>query len=843
MLVAAFAQARTPRLYLQCRHKSNLSAINRSLDHSIRRDRRKALDDLNKVRDERGGDFPWLDRSDNRSDDRKPNTYDDRRSNTYTDRKSNNRDDRKSNSYNDRRDGGASRGRDFAASGRGRDQADTPRGRDFAASGRGRDQADAPRGRDFAGAGKGRGYSDTPRGRDYAGSGRDTEVRDRGFKKRDDGNHLKKDASWRDDIHITPEADQAGAFAIRKSNKLPTHTDLTDDQKRDVLKVPFNQKSHFTPENWNRLMAALKEAEDKYINALPKRPSTLPTFAKDKSSLEIKQELKKTVKADLAKIEPTLRRERQEWLRVLQHAGDAIRNAKAKYIFIPGRRWFEEGDPQSAMKATVYPIQPPANPEQGADWNAALRDISVLNQDMRGDFIKNMVNRHAEAIISGKDVQDEEVYLDKVGSSKLSRQEKELQKEKDAKMDQFAFKEDKERRRLEEESRLDDNQLFTSVRKNRETNNDNKNKYKEIQEPRDRRDRTDEDRDSRSSPRSSRDNRDIDDYVSIPYTTAASEFLYGYNTVIAALRAKRRTIYMLYIHKRAASSPKAKKDMMTLCKHAKLPYKEVDDHFLPKMDKMAQGRPHNGVILEASPIPILPTKSLGKMGVTYVSIPIVLAEQSAEEVAIRGRPSSIPFHYTHTWRNPLVLLLDGILDPGNLGNILRTAHFYGVDAVAICTNTCAPVNLPIVQKAASGAAEALTILSIPTPANFITLCRKNNWLVHAAVAPGAASATTGKKSYVTSNMISPLSRGPSILMIGAEGEGLRANLATKADANVGIKGSKPPALELDVGVDSLNVGSSVAVLLEAFMRKPDNLDAVPDRTIPEGTGDIVAKIL
>ncbi|KAI5274346.1 hypothetical protein E4T47_02573 [Aureobasidium subglaciale] len=837
MLVAAFAQARTPRLYLQCRHKSNLSAINRSLDHSIRRDRRKALDDLNKVRDERGGNFPWLDRSDNRSDDRKPNTYDDRRANTYNDRKSNNRDDRKSNSYNDRRDGGASRGGDFAA------------------SGRGRDQASAPRGRDFAGAGKGRGHFDTPRGRDYAASGRDTEVRDRGFKKRDDGNHLKKDASWRDDIHITPEADQAGAFAIRKSNKLPTHTDLTDDQKRDVLKVPFNQKSHFTPENWNRLMAVLKEAEDKYINALPKRPSTLPTFAKDKSSLEIKQELKKTVKADLAKIEPTLIRERQEWLRVLQHAGDAIKNAKAKYMFIPGRRWFEEGDPQSAMKAAVYPIQPPANPEQGADWKAALRDISVLNQYMRRDIVKNIVDRHAEAIISGKDVQDEELSLDKVGPSKLSRQEKELQKEKDAKMDQFAFKEDKERRRLEEESRLDDNQLFTSVRKNRETNSDNKNKYKEIQEPRSRRDRTDENRDSRSSPRSSRDNRDIDDYVSIPYTTAASEFLYGYNVVIAALRAKRRTIYMLYIHERATSNPKAKKDMMTLCKHAKLPYTEVDDRFLPKMDKMAQGRPHNGVILEASPIPILPTKALGKMGVTYVSIPIQLAEQSAEgvaiprrpsgaeEVAIPGRPSSIPFHYSHTWRNPLVLLLDGILDPGNLGNILRTAHFYGVDAVAICTNTCAPVNLPIVQKAASGAAEALTILSIPTPANFITLCRKHNWLVHAAVAPGAASATTGKKSYVTSNMISPLSRGPSILMIGAEGEGLRANLATKADYNVGIKGSKPPAPELNVGVDSLNVGSSVAVLLEAFMRKPDNLDAVPDRAVPEGTGDVVAKIL
>ncbi|KAG9538391.1 alpha/beta knot, partial [Aureobasidium melanogenum] len=146
-----------------------------------------------------------------------------------------------------------------------------------------------------------------------------------------------------------------------------------------------------------------------------------------------------------------------------------------------------------------------------------------------------------------------------------------------------------------------------------------------------------------------------------------------------------------------------------------------------------------------------------------------------------------------------------------------------------------PVNLPIVQKAASGAAEALTLLSIPTPANFITTCKKHGWTVHAAVAPNASSAKSSKGNLVTSNMISPLSRSPSILMIGAEGEGLRANLATKADANVGIRGAKPALPELDVGVDSLNVGSSVAVLLEAFFRKPDNLEDVPEDTPRDDT--------
>jgi 21S rRNA (GM2251-2'-O)-methyltransferase len=572
-------------------------------------------------------------------------------------------------------------------------------------------------------------------------------------------------------------------------------------------------------------MEAVQVAEDKYVRALPTRPSTLPQFEKDEPSvtLKVKRELKKTFKEDLATVEPTLSREKNEWLRVIQHVGNALKNARSNNIYIPGRRWFEGGDPMSATKASVYPIQPPATPPQAANWAQELQDMTVLNKDMRSVVIQELVNKNAAALISGQELRPIEL----TGALDNSRSERRA-KERDEEMQRDSFKEAKERRKLEEESRLDDDQLFSLVNNNREKNNDRKNKYKEIQEPRDRKDR-----DSRSSPQSSRDDRDA--YVSIPYTTAASEFLYGFNVVIAALTANRRQMYNVYIHSRALSNSLSAKNIKSLCRKAGVRYTEVDDAFLPKMDKMAQGRPHNGLILEASPLPTLPTKSLGKVGVMDMAIPIDLADQSAEEAKVNGTPSTIPFHYAHTWRKPLVLLLDGILDPGNLGNILRTAHFYGVDAVAICTNTCAPVNLPIVQKAASGAAEALTLLSIPTPANFITTCKKHGWTVHAAVAPNASSAKSSKGNLVTSNMISPLSRSPSVLMIGAEGEGLRANLATKADANVGIRGAKPALPELDVGVDSLNVGSSVAVLLEAFFRKPDNLEDVPEDTPRDDT--------
>lgn len=682
MLAAASAQARTSKFYLQCRRKSTLSAINRTLDQSIRRDRRKALDDLNKINDERGASFPWQERQ------------------------------------------------------------------------------------------------DRPRFNDYS---------------------------------RTTSADYEGHRDTRTSRS------SQENPRYDILSVPFTDKHHFTKENWNRLMNAVQLAEDKYVRALPTRPSTLPQFDKDSPGvmLKLKQKLKKIFKQDLATIEPTLSREKNEWLRVIQHVGNALKNAKSNNIYIPGRRWFEGRDPMSAIKASNYFLQQSASPTQASNRAQDLQDMSVLNKDMRSVVIQELVNKNAAAVLSGQESPNVSLAA-ALDAFRLTRQAKGRAEE--AQKD--SIRETKERRKLEEESRLDDDQLFSLVNNNREKNNDRKNKYKEIQEPRDRRDR-----DSRSSIHSSRDDKDA--YVSIPYTTAASEFLYGFNVVIAALTAARRQMYNVYIHNRALSSPASAKNIKMLCRKAGVRFTEVDDSFLPKMDKMAQGRPHNGLILEASPLPILPTKSLGKLGVTDIAIPIELADQSAEEAKVNGTPSTIPFHYVHTWRNPLVLLLDGILDPGNLGNILRTAHFYGVDAVAICTNTCAPVNLPVVQKAASGAAEALTILSIPTPANFITTCKKHGWTVHAAVAPNATSAKSSKGNLVTSNMISPLSRGPSILMIGAEGEGLRANLATKADANVGIRGAKPALPELDVGVDSLNVGSSVAVLLEAFFRKPDNLEDVP----------------
>jgi hypothetical protein len=101
-----------------------------------------------------------------------------------------------------------------------------------------------------------------------------------------------------------------------------------------------------------------------------------------------------------------------------------------------------------------------------------------------------------------------------------------------------------------------------------------------------------ENRDSETSSPSRRFTRAFAAPLSIPYTTAASEFLYGYSVVLAALRARRRKLYNLYLHSRAARH----EGICMLKERAKtagVHIHDVNDEWLPIMDKLSNGRPHN----------------------------------------------------------------------------------------------------------------------------------------------------------------------------------------------------------------------------------------------------------
>jgi len=322
--------------------------------------------------------------------------------------------------------------------------------------------------------------------------------------------------------------------------------------------------------------------------------------------------------------------------------------------------------------------------------------------------------------------------------------------------------------------------------------------------------------------------------LSIPYTTPASEFLYGTSVVEAALRSRReprRKLYKLYVYQgenrefgdgRDTIERLAKKNNVPIVYHTDSPR---------LLDKMSAGRPHNGYVLEASPLPKLPLTSLGSLTADSAGgFMVNLDYQSREEAAINGTSSFIPLssHPNGQGRKPLVLLLDSILDPGNLGGIIRTASFLGITAIALSTRNSAPLS-PVVLKASAGASETVTLFSVNKPAGFVADSKRAGWKVYAAVAPRASLGTaqgppktpsprrsTPEIPAITTHdllLSNPLDSDPCILMLGNEGEGLRWNLRSKADVEIAIAGSGAHR----GGVDSLNVSVAAGILCHAFV--------------------------
>lgn len=310
--------------------------------------------------------------------------------------------------------------------------------------------------------------------------------------------------------------------------------------------------------------------------------------------------------------------------------------------------------------------------------------------------------------------------------------------------------------------------------------------------------------------------------MSIPYTTPASEFLYGTSVVEAALssrRIPRRKLYKLYIYTgENRENPDQDRTMEKLARNEGVEVVKVAGEWIRLLDKMSTGRPHNGYILEASPLPKLPVLSLGAMTVKdgLDGFQVALDYQSREDAAVNGTGTFVRNHMVRSRRHPLVLYLDSITDPGNMGGIIRTAAFLGVSAVAISSRNSAPFT-PVVLKASAGASENVTIFSVDKPAGFIVDSKAAGWKVYAAVAPTKKKNPGMPASISTNSLDDPLADHPCILMLGSEGEGLRWNLRSKADSDLFIRSSGQ-----NYNVDSLNVSVAAGLLVNAFLRKNSN---------------------
>jgi predicted rRNA methylase len=323
----------------------------------------------------------------------------------------------------------------------------------------------------------------------------------------------------------------------------------------------------------------------------------------------------------------------------------------------------------------------------------------------------------------------------------------------------------------------------------------------------------------------------------IPYSTAASEFVYGTNAVEAALRCSRRQQYVLYVYQgqdEDLSPEKSTLRKLALSKGIKV--KMAFAEWVDVLDEMSQDRPHNGVVLEASPLPQLPVTGFRAVpSIEDTHFRVDMAPQTREELAVNGSDNRIPILSQHRQRYPVTLLLDGIVDTGNLGAIVRSAYFLGVDAIVFAGRNSAPL-APVAIKASAGAAENMTILTVRDEVAFIKQSKANGWRFYAADAPGVGSTLLDPQAPADGSSgpnPSHLSQAPSVIMMGSEASGLAPHIKSHADSIVSIPGSRISST-LGVNsdparVDSLNVSVAAALLMEIFLRVPVAVSGVPSK--------------
>lgn len=99
---------------------------------------------------------------------------------------------------------------------------------------------------------------------------------------------------------------------------------------------------------------------------------------------------------------------------------------------------------------------------------------------------------------------------------------------------------------------------------------------------------------SSKSEKESDESQPFQGYVpeSLPFTTAASQFLYGFSSVDAAIRARRRKLYALYVDKRGQAHERFT-NVVARAKASGLKVHTVDEGYARAFDKASVGRPHN----------------------------------------------------------------------------------------------------------------------------------------------------------------------------------------------------------------------------------------------------------
>ncbi|MDX1556656.1 MAG: 23S rRNA (guanosine(2251)-2'-O)-methyltransferase RlmB [Xanthomonadales bacterium] len=244
--------------------------------------------------------------------------------------------------------------------------------------------------------------------------------------------------------------------------------------------------------------------------------------------------------------------------------------------------------------------------------------------------------------------------------------------------------------------------------------------------------------------------------------------LLGFHAVSAALSRAPRQVRSLVVAQEA-KNPR----LAPLLETARTHGVAVQRRPRVELDRLSGGERHQDLIAEFTPDNLF-------------------AERDLEKLLAESRTS------------PLVLILDGVQDPHNLGACLRSAEAAGVDFVVIPKDRAAPLSATA-RRAAAGAAELLPILIATNLARVLRQLKQAGvWL--------AGTADAAQQSLYETDLTGPLG-----LVMGGEGQGMRRLTEETCDYLVRI-----PMLG---SVESLNVSTATAVCLFEIRRQNMARDA------------------
>ncbi len=239
------------------------------------------------------------------------------------------------------------------------------------------------------------------------------------------------------------------------------------------------------------------------------------------------------------------------------------------------------------------------------------------------------------------------------------------------------------------------------------------------------------------------------------------DILEGRNAVIEALRSERQISMVMVASRNTGGSMR---DLMELAHDRGIPIKVVDKS---ELESLAKTRNSQGVMAFVEPF-------------KYIEV---------EEILARAKQKN---------EEPLVVILDGVEDPQNLGAILRTCDAAGAHGVIIPTRRAAGLSTAV-AKASAGAVEFVPVARVTNLVREILKLKEGGlWI--------AAADMEGERSLYDSDLTGPLA-----VVMGGEGKGLSRLTKEKCDflVKIPMKGR----------ISSLNASVATGVMLYEVLRQ------------------------